>query len=153
MKNIRITKNVALKAMKQAMDERGEEFRFTDMFEEGIGCFYSGHPKDAPLDACGEPLTDPVPACLVGLAFHYIDPDLDAFLREPGTNDESIAGVFGGDRYHPDRAPAETTVTLDEGVQITITRKAIMALTAAQESQDGGSTWGVAFERAVKSVS
>jgi len=151
VKTVKITKKIALEAMTRAMDERGEEFRFTDMFEGGIGCFYSGIPKDEyeGEDGDGNAIGPVVPACLVGLAFHLLDPDLDGFLSQ--NNEEAISHLFKVDRGSLDSCPAEVSAT-GEGVTVVVTRKAMVALNTAQECQDGGGTWGEALTAAQKAV-
>jgi hypothetical protein len=153
MKRIKITGTKALKAMTAAMDERGEEFKFTDMFEDEIGCFYSGIPKDKfeGYDEDGSPIGEHVPACLVGLAFHLIDPALDEFLSQRDNNAQAISILFGVDRHYVSRMADEAFAECD-GLEIVVTKKALMVLTAAQECQDGGGTWGEAVERAIEVV-
>ena len=142
MKTITITESVALDALKAARDERGAGFCFFDMFGEGMGCFY--HADADTLEGAsnyddGEPSSNTVPACHVGLAFHIIDPDLDAFTLDQ--NGEKIVSLFGLNCYKPAYNDEDGHTVVFGGLTITVTGKALRALAAAQDAQDNGASW------------
>ena len=143
MRTISLTVDNVMDALRQARDQRGADFRFSDKFGAGMGCFYHATADDEQAEDEGDDPT--TPACHVGLALHIIDPALDEFTR--AQNAEKIARLFGLDYTSPLIPDEGVTVPFGD-LTITITNVALRALMAAQDVQDDGGTWGEGYDAA-----
>lgn len=110
----------AMSALDRAVEERGRDYRYPmdkrSLVDKGSdGCHYSDH--------------DGTPLCIVGLALHYLDPELVPTVNCIASASAVISDL--SDRFEPDDLYA--------------IRK---AYAAAQSDQDTGAHWGYAVERA-----
>lgn len=124
MKNITLTE--ALDALKQAVDERGETFRYTDRYpteDYGSGCTY---------------VVNESPACLAGAALDKLGVPLDALkaldLASGGVGSTTIA--------------SEAAERVLRSFDIEMSGQAARALRTAQAAQDYGQDWGSALNAA-----
>lgn len=152
-KHIRITGPTALSLIDAAIKERGADYIYGREFGGDCRYFVCDVPDD-PDNVDWNP--EYKVGCLVGLALHTLDPDLDDWMLS--NNDENVTGLFG---IHSFGVPVEKTlkaltdeVTVEWGdLTITATPSAIRAFQRAQEFQDRDSTWGEAREAAARVIS
>ena len=122
---IKVDYSTALVALQQAVEERGANFKYRDLFGEG-DCRY---------------VIDGEPACLVGEVLVGLGTPIGAFaMMSPGERSGDINTV---------RIGAASRV-LESGGLVEFSIDALNLLAAAQDFQDHGQTWGEALDAAVK---
>lgn len=118
---IEIDYAAAMRAMREAVNEFGENYVYENSGEPGQ-CVY---------------VLNGAPSCLVGHALHKLGVSLE-FLREMDDGSEELAGSV----------PASSVALVLGGRHIAnITEKARMAFMEAQGMQDEGNEWGYSLDR------
>lgn len=109
----------------KAIEQRGEEFAYGDDFDMDAGCRYTAYNSDGDL----------VPACIVGLGMFMFDKNIYKWMTS--------------DLYDFNNALFKEVAEWAEADRVfTIDPMAREYLSSAQNTQDGGRTWGVAREEA-----
>jgi len=132
----------ALDLLRQARDERGADYLYSDHFPGA--CVYA-----AGGDA-------PTPACLVGVALHRAGVPVDTLAGLTGRIEEvaglTVRPVAGFDNGVADYVALDLVYNDESALSgVTLTEPAVRVLLAAQRQQDAGHTWGgaVAFAERV----
>jgi hypothetical protein len=138
----------ALDLLRQARNERGSLYRYSDDFD---ACAYAGTPRDS---------EEPAAACLIGVALNRAGVPVEAMLELSGTINR-LAGFMYVNNEDGEEADDPAPGDLDAYVQgeffetydsellgsvdVDLTEKATRVWLAAQRQQDTGNTWGEAL--------
>lgn len=130
-----------LALLKRAVDEKGTDYVYPRKMSTGGTCDYS---------------RDGVPSCIVGHVINYADPDAFQQVVEIEQANQSSWPATDFDVTFDEPAPDESDELGSrdseymEEIKFRLTHEAAQVAAVAQSLQDGGETWGYAYDEAVR---